>query len=250
MALGQLTTPVDLITLCLRTAGVTGVGQDPLPMDTNDVFTMLNAMIGQWNRNRWLIYHLVDISFPSTAAQSYTVGNGGDFDVPRPDRIETAYARLTANSPNNPFDYPLALITSREDYSALTLKKLSTFPASVFYDSDWPLGHVYFWPIPSTQFELHIVLKETLSQFPALTTQINLPPEYTEALIWNLSARIRPLYQLPPEPTITALAKASLNTLRQANAQIPVLQMPGGIMNDRSGYDVTLGNLNGLPWTV
>lgn len=247
---GTLTTPNDLITLCLRTAGVCGVGQTPEPMDVNDCFTILNSMIGQWNRNRWLIYHLVDVSCPSTGAQSYTVGSGEDFDVARPDRLETAYARLTNNPSNMPFDYQMSLIPSREDYSAIALKQLQTFPCAVWYDSDWPTGRVYFYPVPNTQFELHIVVKETLTTFPSIVTQINLPPEYTDALIWNLSARIRPLYQLPPEPSIVAFAKSSLNTLRQANAQVPLLNMPNAVLNNRSGYDVTLGNLNGLPFAV
>lgn len=245
---GQITTPLELITLCLRTAGVTGVGQTPQPEDMNDCFAVLNAMLGQWNAQRWLIYHLVDIACPSTGAQSYTVGPTSDFAVTRPDKLETAFARLTTSNPAMPFDYPLTIIQSREDYSALTLKKLTTFPAAVWYDSAWPVGQVYFWPIPSTQFSLHIVLKETLEQFPTITTSINLPPPYIDCLIWNLSVRIRPLYQLAPEPTIVALAKASLNVLRQSNAQVSELRMPASIMLNQTGFDPTLGNLNSLPF--
>lgn len=247
---GTITTPVDLITLALKTAGVIGVGQTPDFTDTNDCFIILNAMIAQWNRNRWLVYHLIDTSIASTGAQSYSVGAGGDFNIPRPDRLETAFVRLRQNSPSNPFDYQLGLIQSREDYSAITLKSLTTWPTSIFLDSDYPLGHVYFWPIPNTQFDLHIVTKATLPTFPTLTTQIALPPEYLDCLIWNLSVRIRPLFQLPPEPTIVALAKNALNVIRQANAQVPELRMPGEVMNTSSGIDPTLGNMNSLPWAI
>ena len=251
MAFGTLTTPVDLISLCLKTAGVIGVGQTPDAADTADCFTLLNAMIGQWNKERWLIYNLVDIGLTSTGAQSYSVGVGGDFNCVRTDRLETAYVRLLHGSPSNPFDYPLTLIDSREEYSDITLKSLTTFPTSVFLDSGYPLGRVYPWPIPAAgQFEIHLVIKDNISQFPNLTTAFDLPPEYMEALIWNLSVRMRPLYQLPPDPTIVALAKASLNVIRQSNAQISELRMPASVMNPRAGYDVTLGNLNGLPWSV
>jgi len=245
---GQITTPVDLIHLCLKTAGVVGVGQTPDFEDTNDCFSILNSFLGQITRERFLVYHLVDVAFLSNGAISYTIGAGGDFNVPRPDRLEAAYARLLPVS-TQPFDYPLTLIDSREDYSAITLKHLTTFPNSVFYDSDWPLGHVFVWPVPQNeQFEVHLVIKETLTQFPTLTTPINLPPEYLDMLIWNLSVRIRPLYQMPPDPTIIALAKNSLAVIRQSNTQIPQLRMPSSVMNASSGHDPTLGNLQGLPW--
>lgn len=245
---GSITTPVDLIHLCLKTSGVVGVGQEPDFEDTNDVFTILNSMIGQWNRERFLIYHLVDQAIPSTGAQFYTIGTGGDFNVARPDRLEAAYVRLLPILNNQPFDYQCALIDSREDYSTIALKNLQTFPNSVFYDSDWPLGKLYFWPVPTTQFEMHVVIKEHLTQFPTLTTTIVLPPEYLDALIWNLTVRIKPLYQLPPDPTSVALAKNALAVIRQANTQIAQLRMPSAVLNGRSGMDPTLGNLNGLPW--
>lgn len=248
---GTITTPVDLISLSLKTAGVIGVGQTPDFSDTNDCFVILNSMIAQWNRNRWLVYNLVDTALVSTGAQSYTVGAGGDFNIPRIDRLETAYVRLMRGSPGNPFDFPLVLLQSHEDYAAITLKSLTTFPTSIFLDSDFPLGRVFVWPVPASgQFEIHLVTKNVLSQFADLTTTIMLPPEYTDALIWNLSVRIRPLYQLPPEPTITALAKNALGVIRSANAQIPTLSMPSEILNGTSGIDPTLGNFNGLPFAV
>ena len=81
-------TPVDLIRLALRDSGVNGVGQTPNAEDNNDAFTHLNMMLAQWNRKRWLIYHTIDVSLVSTGALSYSVGAGGDFNTPRPDRVE------------------------------------------------------------------------------------------------------------------------------------------------------------------
>jgi len=245
---GTITTPVELIHLCLKTAGVVGVGQEPDFEDTNDVFVILNSLIGQWNRERFLVYHLIDTAVESTGAQFYTIGAGGDFNVPRPDRLNAAYMRLLPVQGSQPFDFPLSLIESREDYSSISLKKLSTFPNSVFYDSDWPLGKIYFWPVPGANLEMHVVIKEHLVQFPTLTTPITLPPEYLDALIWNLTVRIRPLYQLPPDPTTVALARNALAVIRMANTQISQLRMPASVLNSRAGVDPTLGNLNGLPW--
>ena len=43
------------------------------------------------------------------------------------------------------------------------------------------------------------------------------------------------MYQLPVRPDVVGLANASLATIRSANAQIPQLGMPWGIMSNRRG---------------
>ncbi len=37
----------------------------------------MNMMLAQWQRKRWLVYSLDDVSFAPTGAASYTVGVGG-----------------------------------------------------------------------------------------------------------------------------------------------------------------------------
>lgn len=231
-----MTTANDIIVDALQAAGVIGVGQVPLAENVNLSLRQLNRMIAQWNRKRWLVYHLIDTSLPCTGAQFYTVGSGGDFNIPRPDRLEAAFFRQTTTAPANQIDYNLQILESMEDYSRISLKQLVSFGYYIFYDSGYPLGKVYPWPILQNQYELHIITKAVLSTFASLATTVNLPPEYEEAMQWNLALRLRPLFQMPPDETVTAMAAASLNTLRGANTQIARLTMPrplngGGIYN-------------------
>jgi len=221
-----MATAGDIITLALKQAGIIGVGQTAQAEDSTDCLTILNMMLSQWQKKRWLVYHLVDVSLNCTGAQSYTVGPGGDFDVARPDRLEAAFFRQIVQSQPAQIDYPLELLQSREDYNNIALKQLTSFPSYIFYDSAYPLGVVYPWPIPSNLYSLHLTIKETLQSFTNLTDTINLPPEYQAAILYNLSARIRPMYQLQPDPTITAMAEDALNVIRNANAQVPRLTMP------------------------
>jgi hypothetical protein len=231
-------TPLDLITLALKASGIVGVGQVAQAEDATDAFTLLNMMLGQWNRRRWLVFHLKDASAVSTGAASYTIGAGGDFDVPRPDRIESAYLRLLNNSGPNQPDYQLALLPSMEDYSRITLKGMMGYPSYAFLDSDYPLGTLHFWPVPTAGiYELHVLVKAELPGFSDLSDDVNLPPEYQEAIMYNLAARLRPHYQLPPDPSVVALAKSSLNTVRISNAQVATLLMPAGL-HRRGNYNV------------
>lgn len=237
-----MTTANDIIVLALKDAGILGVGQTPLAEDSNDALTRLNMMIAQWSRKRWLIYHLVDVPLQSTGALSYTIGAGGNFNVTRPDRIEAAYARQTVSGSPNQVDYPLDIIFSREDYSKITLKSLSTFPNALFYDSAFPLGNIYVWPAPGIQYEIHLVLKDQLAQFPTLTTIFNLPPEYQEAIVYNLAGRLCVAYGKAVRPELQALAQAALSTIRVANTQIPTLIMPRGLVAGGNPYNIYSDN--------
>lgn len=220
-------TPLDIINFSLKASGVLGVGQSALAEDLNDSFTALNGLLAVWQRKRWLIWHLTDNYLTSTGAVSYSVGPGGDFDVPRPDRLEAAFFRQFINSTPNQVDYPLEILESREDYNRIVLKTLPSLPRYIFYDADFPLGYVYPWPVPQSGiYQIHITLKATLAQFATLNDSIALPPEYEEALWTNLTVRLAPIYQYQVRPEVLALAKSSLATIRGANAQVPRLLMP------------------------
>lgn len=234
-------TPNDLIRLALRDAGVNGVGQQPSAEDNNDAFTHLNMMLAQWNRKRWLIYHTVDQSLVSTGAASYTIGTGGDFNVARPDRLEAAFVRFV-QSGSVSSDQPVVVLEAREDWNRIRAKGAGGPPSYVFYDPAYPLGTLNFYPVPSaTIYEMHVTLKETLTQFADLVTAINLPAEYQEALLFNLGLRLCMSYQLPVSGALAAAARTSLATLRQANTQIPKAVMPSILLPRRSRFSVYAG---------
>ena len=231
------TTAGDIIRLALRDAGVVGVGQTPLNEDTDDSLSRLNMMIGQWAQKRWLVYHLKDIIYQSTGALSYTIGTGGQFNTPRPDRIESAFARQNSAT-TLPIDYPIDMITSREEYNRIALKSLASFPQFLFYDSDFPLGNLFWYPVPNNAFELHVSVKDQLGQFPNLTTQIVLPSAYFDAIYYNLQVRLRDAYDMPPKESTTNLAQQALQTIRIDNAQIPTLTLPPALNRGQGRYNI------------
>ena len=223
-----MTTARDLCTTALKNIGVLGVGQTPLAEDINDAFSALNRMISAWSRSRLLVYRTATASMVGTGAQAYTVGSGGDFDMSRPAKIVSAFVRLQADG-DNPVDYPLIVIRSREDYSAIVLKSMNSFPQAVYYDPEYPFGLLYVWPVPSSLYTIHISALQSLERFDDLSTDFNFPEEYEEALMLNLAVRLVPTYQLPADPELKAQAKSARNMLSKANIEVPTLTMPAGI---------------------
>ena len=224
-----MTTARDIVTLSLKDAGVLGIGQTPNAEDTNDAFTTLNQMISEWALSRWLIYSLTDTGVVSTGAQSYTVGPSGSYNLTkRPDSIESAYVRqVNVASPALQPDYPLEVIRSREDYSAITLKQMGPFPYAVWYNPTTPLGALFPWPVPqATIYEVHILTKEVLARFTSLDTTITLPEVYEGALRYNLAARLFASYPVQPRKMVLDLAASTLSVIRASTFAPMVLKMP------------------------
>lgn len=232
-----MTTWLTLIDLVLRDSGVAGTGQTPSAQMQNDAKMRMNFLISSWKRRRWLVYHLIDVSAPCDGSLYYTLGSGQTFDVPRTDQIEAAFVRQTnVSSPNGQVDYPLQIIHSYEDYSQITLKNMQAGPAWVaFYDSGFPVGKLYLWPLSPSGWSLHVIIKAELDSVGNLTDEIVLPAEYEMALYYNAMQMTRAAFFLPADPMIDKMSKASLATIRAANVQIPTMSVDPAALNPRTG---------------
>lgn len=304
-----MTTAREICTDSIKESGALGVGQTALAEDINDAFTRLQRMVAQWQKKRWLVPSLQEIFFTATGAKSYTVGIGGDINIQRPSDIKGGYM-IQLNTGSTPISLPLEKIFSFEEYIRITVKNLTSLPDHFFYDGQYPLAHLYPWPIPNSLYELHFILESLLGfgttisagsithggtlytagiyNTVALTggtgtgaigdftvtggavtllglsaggqgyaigdvlgvnaadvggtgsgfaytvnninanldTEIVMPPEYEEALMYNLALRCCSMYQIEPIGQTLRLAKSTLNTLRTANTQVPKLTMP------------------------
>lgn len=230
-----MTTARDVITQAMKDIGAIGVGQTPSAEDITDGFVRLNGMISQWAQKRWIVYHLINQVFTATGAVSYSIGLGGDIDTTRPAKVQAAFFRLQTSGSGNAVDYQLEVLNAREDYNRIALKQMNSFPVCLFYDSGYPLGHIYIWPVPNSSYEIHLTLKQPLTQFTNLSDTVVFPPEYEEAMRLNLAVRLSIPFQLPIQPQLAVMAKASLNVLRQANAQIPLMRFPSDLPGKAGG---------------
>lgn len=231
-------TPLYAINQALKKAGVIGIGETAAAEDYNDAFNELQNMLFQWQQQRWLVYSLIDVSLVSTGAESNTIGVGGDYNVLRPDNIEAAYFIALNAQGNLPVSYPLEILTSREDYANIVLKTLQTWPQWIFYDTAFPLGNIFINPVPPAgQYEVHLLIKAPLPDPTNQTGEMGVPPEYNQAIIYNLAALLCTSYGLQVPPDVRLVANTSLNTIRNANAQISRLQMPAGLAGTGGQYN-------------
>jgi hypothetical protein len=238
---GVITLVSDLLTMVLKASGILGIGQSAQPDDLNTGLDLLRALIAQWQKKRWLVFVEQTVELDaSTGALSYSIGPGCDFNVNgRPDRVSRAYIRIIQGVPPNLVDIPVEVFDSREDYAAISVKSLETMPAAVYYESGFPTGQVYFWPVPpANMYGLFLVVKVPLPTYVSTADPLNLPDEYIDALIWTMCVRMQMAYGLQARPDHVAQADYAINTLRQANAQIPQLAIPAPLRNRGDGFSL------------
>ncbi len=121
----------------------------------------LSGMIQSWSNDRLMVYSVTEYVFPITGKQSYTLGLGGDWDVPRPMKVEEAYARLQPNSPQQ-LDIAMQPLTVAQ-WSGIAVKNTpSTFPFAFYDDRSYPLRTINLFPIPNGPCDVVLWLQEPI----------------------------------------------------------------------------------------
>lgn len=214
------TTTQGIIKRALRLLGVLGTG-DSLSADMlEDGREAFNDMLDAWNIEKLAIYVLTRNALTLTGGMNpHTIGPaGGTLDVPRPHRLEQDQAFLSGGTLGTN-EVELAVI-DREKYGQILDKSLSSIPAELYYEPSMPLGKIWLDPKPDAAYTLILYLEELFAQIASsgTTAEVNLPPGYKEALVYNLAVKLAPEYSRSASPEVvgTAMqAKANLKRLNQ-----------------------------------
>lgn len=207
-----MTTVNDLITGALRLIEEVGAGQTISAEDSADGLTALIAMIDSWSIQGGSIYTETIETFALTGASSYTIGTGGNFNTVRPLKLRAATYMLSgADTYENKLD-----ILSMEEYAYQKDKTVTGSANRVYYAMNYPLGILYFHPIPTTGF-CKLFTDKPLTNYTATTDTIVLPPGYERALRYNLAVELAPEYGKQANQTVLMIANESKQSVESKN---------------------------------
>lgn len=228
-----MATARTIIKRALQKNGVLTKNESPSGDEASDGLESLNAMISSWSNDSLLIYTRLSESFPLVSGQaSYTIGSGGDFDTVRPTQILTAFTRISN------IDYNIGIISDVE-FDGITQKNIgSTIPEVMYYNGNAPLGTITIYPVPVTG-TLHIRSEKPLTEFTSLDTELEFPPGWERALIYNLAVEVSGEYGQPVEQLTYQIANDSLNKIKTAVARNKTMDMyayNGSIDNIYTGW--------------
>lgn len=209
-----INTARDMVKSSLTLINVLDPGEEPTADEANDAFDILNEMLGTWNTERLTVFFIEIKTFNLVAGQQvYTIGSGGNFDTVRPDRIDHV-SIVTAGST---LELAIEPRTVHQWQEVPTKQTTSTLPNQIYYEPDFPLGRIFYWPVPTEAIPTILYLWHRLTRFASLDTAISLPDGYKRAIRYNLAVELEPEYGKRENQRIHELALESKGKIKTIN---------------------------------
>jgi len=159
----------------------------------------------------------------STGLDVFTYTTPGDFKIQRPLRIRSSFTRVTTSAAAG-LDYWFDVV-SLDRYNEVGLKSVpGPWPYLCAYQPTFPLATLWVYPNPSIAGQVFLFTDLILSEFPDLTTPINLPQGYNRALKKLLGLELCPLFGKTPSPLLILQGKEAKDLLKDQNAS-PVVTL-------------------------
>lgn len=206
----------DLIRRSMYLIGALAAGENMTSSMANDALSTLNEMIDSWSTETLAVYGTDNDEFPMVPGKAvYTLGAGGDFNVPRPVFVDDIY--MIRQGITTPVE-----IIPIERYNAISVKNQSQpLIEKAYITNSFPLTKVILWPIPSEANTIGFTSQRVLTLIPDLTTVISLPPGYLRALRYCLAVDLWPEYPNTTTDinTVKAIAIKAKANIKVANMQ-------------------------------
>lgn len=217
---------LDLISSSMRLIGALASGETPTNAEAQDSLICLNQMLDSWAADRLMVFTITIDEFVLTVNQQvYTYGTGGNFNAPRPARIDRV-SIVSLTNPSQPLELPIDYLTDR-DWQQYPVKNIqTTLPLAVYDDQAFPFRNLSFWPIPTAVVNTRIYHWTQLTQFTNLTTDNTYPPGYIEALRYNLAVRLMAEFPGGFDPVMSAVAQplAVESLARVKSMNVPLIE--------------------------
>lgn len=222
---------LDLISSAARLAGFLASGEPLQGNEASDCLLILQQMMDEWQADGLKVFTTRIDTFPLVlGTQAYTLGTGGNFNIPRPASIHRMGCQILSN-PTQPSEVPITLLDD-DGWANVRVKNIGgSYPLFCYDDGGFPLRTLNFWVIPGLVCNVVIYSWQPLSTWTDLSTvDLTFPPAYAQAIRYNLAIALHaefPDKQLEPE--VVQIAMSSLAALKDINLPAPILRCDPGL---------------------
>lgn len=236
-------TALNLITDVLLDMGVIADQQTPTSSQSVGALVKLNDLIESWNIDPQKLYGATQYVIPFVAGQdTYTIGVGGDLNVPRPNMITQAFVRNNFGPDSQKQDIPITILNDQQ-WADIPVKEMQgTFPFAVWFNMTYPQIVAHITPIATGSNYSLVFWDNNDNATLALNTVLVLPPGYKRALKYGLFIELAAGYQLPVPDSIQTLAATSKMSIDRQNLQINTLQT-----SNATRYDILSNTVRDIP---
>lgn len=228
-------TALEMIKASLRLIGAVSSDETLEASIADNAKQVFNMMLDQWANEALLVYARTDASYNlQIGVASYTIGSGGVFNGARPVQIDAAFVR------DGTTDLPLQIIGPNEYFEIASKASSSTYPTHLYYKSDYPLGTIYVYPVPSEVNALHLIHRVAFTKMEEYTDTIDLPPGYEMAIRYNLAAELAPEFGVSVSSIIFDRAASTKATLKATNAIDNIMRCKD-MIGERKSFNIYAG---------
>lgn len=208
---------------------------DAIPAeDVQFALRTLNRMISVWNTQDLMVYSLNRETFSLVAGkQTYTLGTGGDFNIPRPVKVPSASV-LINNATPTPLEIPIDILTD-EEWQSVSLKQTpSTFPVKMWMTGDVPLNSLWFWPLPQdSTVQVVLYCWGQVQPYSTINADAIFPNGYDEAIVSNLAVMLANSYGVQPLDLLIRRALISKSSVESMNVEPIFAAVDSGLTGNR-----------------
>lgn len=241
----------DIVRRAYKKLGVIGTGRQPTAEEMADGLDNFNALIASLSLNQLFIFwrprHVLDLV---ASQQVYTIGEGANWDMPRPNKITAANIIYQANSAQ-PTRVGLNVIPVKSFADIPVLNVPSTIPTTLYYDMSYesdaqPWGRIWLWPWPQdSQSKLELFTWDRYRKVSDQFDELDLPDGYERFLTLALAAEIAPEFGIGVTPDLAEQLRESRALVYSHNIPSALQQCDTGIRaRTKEGY---FNYLTGLP---
>lgn len=241
-----MTTIRQVITSSLRKINVIQANEVPTDDDINNGLYSMNSMLDSWSTEKLSIFLAKQYYFWVRALkQDYTLGAGGDWDIPRPMNIQRATlsyggsltlqmdGTYTLDTTPTVLDIPMESLTDAQWASIPVKTQQSTYPIKFYNNGNYPSNTVTVWPSPTTDQPITLWLWQPLADYDSLDLPLVFPKGYERAITYNLAIEIASEYGSDVPDSVMAIATQSKGFIKRLNSR-PQIMIGDSALSDSS----------------
>ena len=213
----------DICADALMEIGALAQGEAISDGDATFVLGKLNRLLDNWNAERQAVYAEQYATYTLVPGTSpHTIGPAASSPTwtaaQRPVSIDSVLLNLGGDVYT-----PIRLRDAQWYDAQLTPAITSDIPTDCYYNPAWPLGQLYFWPVPSTAYDVELQTRVVLANV-TLPQTFTLPPGYQDAVTLTLAESLVPAFGRPGNADLSAAAAKARARIFANNVQTPRLR--------------------------
>ena len=218
-----------LFELALKRINVIPQGGSLSANDADDALNYANNWIDALAIENLTIPFILSTTFPITPSKaSYTVGTGGDINIPRPTYLTHVNYIDASLTPSVERELPYL---TDDAWAAIPIKTLTNpLPSFYYWNPTYAagLGTLSFWLVPTSALLTGVLYAYSpVAQFVNLTDTLALPPGWQWFMQENLAVYFASTFRenLPPDPQLVQSAMQAKASIKRANTRLEEMSL-------------------------